>query len=356
MNESIEKAEMKKKTNWLYLAAMILVLILAVVSYMVGRSPDGNTGVEVNQIEKSSLSEDQSAKARALEEKFRQKVLQKEREFQQKNNEIIDNFESQLQEIINRNFNAAENAIPSVVKDFSGFGACNKLCYKMVKSKITGSSDLQTSIQASLAKVLDHCSAGTGEVDNLLKSFEIRLAENSNQFRTSIGDIAEELNNPEYISLDTSAIKKFTEDIIEIYASVPRNVIATVSAEIGVALETVFIRSTCSVLTSVFAKSVAKMAGSAAAGAICAAADGPIPIGDIIGGGIAVVGLGWTAWDIYHAMKVLPENLDRQLRDSVAKYRSEISQSAKAQAHKLLAEYENRNEQVVNQVSSWKLR
>lgn len=350
MNESIEKAEMKKKTNWLYLAAMILVLILAVVSYMVGH---GNTGVEATPSGESSQSEDHSAKAREIEEIFRQKVLQKEREFQQKNNELIDDFEVKLREIINRNFGAAENAIPSVVKDFSGFGACNKLCYKMVKSKITGSSDLETSIQASLGKVLDHCSAGTAEVDNLLKSFEIRLAENSNQFRSSI---AEELNNPEYISLDTSALKKFSEDIIKIHCSVQQNVYSTVAAEVGVGLELIFIRSTCRILTSVFAKSVAKMAGSAAAGAICAAADGPIPIGDVIGGGIAIAGLAWTAYDIYHAMKVLPENLDHQLRDSVAKYRSEISQSAKDQAHKLLTEYENRNEQVVNEVSSWKLR
>lgn len=348
MNESIEKAEMKKKTNWLYLAAMILVLILAVVSYMVGRSPDGNTGVEVNQIEKSSLSEDQSAKARALEEKFRQKVLQKEREFQQKNNEIIDNFESQLQEIINRNFNAAENAIPSVVKDFSGFGACNKLCFKMVKDKIKGTSDAQAAIETSLNKVLDPCSAGTAEVDNLLKSYEILLTENSNQFRSSI---AEELKNPEYIGLDTSAIEKIANDIIRVYGSVSKSVKSTVAAEVGAGFELLFIRSTCRTLTAIFAKTVAKMAGSATAGVILAAADGPLPIGDAVAGGIAVVGLAWTAWDIRQAMKVLPEKLDRQLRDSVTKYRSEVNKSAKEQAQKLLDEYRKSTKELVNKVS-----
>ena len=160
MNES---AEMKKKTNWLYLAAMILALILAFVSYKVSLYPEENPGLKATPTGESSVSEDQSEKTRALEEKFRQKVLQEERKFQQKNNELLDDFEFKLREILNRNFDAAENAIPSVVKDLSGFGACNKLCYKMAKDKIKGTSDAQDAIEEAINKVLDHCSAGTAE-------------------------------------------------------------------------------------------------------------------------------------------------------------------------------------------------
>lgn len=345
MNKS---TEMKKKTNWLYLAAMILVLILAVVSYKASLYPEENSGLKVTPTEESPVSEDPSEITRALEEKFRQKVLQEEMKFQQKNNELLDDFESKLREIINRNFDAAENAIPSVVNDFSGFGACNKLCYKMAKDKIKGTSDAQEAIEESLNKALDHCSSGVAEVDNLLKNYEIRLAENSNQFRASI---AEELKNPEYISLDASIIKKIAQDINIIHTSVYRNVTSTVVAEIGAALELLFIRTTCQTLTSIFAKTVAKMAGSATAGVILAAADGPLPVGDVIGGTIAVAGLTWTAYDIYQAMKVLPEKLDRQLRDSVAQYRSEINKNAKDQAQKLFEEYRNSAKELVNEVS-----
>ena len=93
------------------------------------------------------------------------------------------------------------------------------------------------------------------------------------------------------------------------------------------------------------------MAGSATAGVIFAAADGPLPVGDVIGGGIAVVGLAWTAWDIRQAMKILPEKLDRQLRDSVAEYRSEINKNARNQAQKLFDEYRQSTKELVNEVS-----
>lgn len=346
MNESTQKTEMKKKTNWLYLVAMVLVLILAAVSYMASQ---GYTCLKLAPSGESPVSGDQSEKIRELEEKFRQKVLQEEIKYQQRNNELYNDFESKLQEILNRNFDAAENAIPSVVKDLSGFGACNKLCYKMTKDKIKGTSDAQEAIETELNKVLDHCSAGTAEVDSLLKDYEIRLAENSNQFRASI---AEELNNPEFISLDASAIKKLAQDIITIHSSVYQNVTCTIAAEIGAGLELLFIRTTCQTLTSIFAKTVAKMAGSATAGVVLAAADGPLPVGDAIGGTIALAGLAWTAWDIRQAMKVIPEKLDRQLRDSVAQYRSGINKSAKDQAQKLLDEYQNSTRELVNEVSS----
>ena len=349
MNESTEKAEMKKKTNWLYLAAMVLALILAAYSYMVSRCPEDNPGLKGAPSGQSSAGEDPSEKTRALEEKFRQKVLQEEMKYQQKNIELFNDFEIKLREIINRNFDAAENEIPSVVKDFSGFGACNKLCYKMAKDKIKGTTDAQDAIETSLNKVLDHCSAGTAEVDNLLKNYEIRLAENSNQFRASI---AEELKNPEYISLDTSSIEKLAQDINIIHTSVYRNVTSTVAAEIGAGLELLFIRTTCQIFSTIFAKTAAKMAGSATAGVISAAADGPLPVGDVIGGVITVAGLSWTAWDIYQAKKVLPEKLDRQLHDSVAEFRSEINKRAKDQAQKLLDEYKNSTRELVNDVSA----
>ena len=345
MNES---TEMKKKTNWLYLFAMILVLILAAVSYKSSLYPEENPGLKGAPTGQSPVGGDPSDKTRELEEKFRQKVLQEEIKYQQKNNELYNDFESKLQEIINRNFDAAENAIPSVVKDLSGFGACNKLCYKMAKDKIKGTSDAQDAIETAINKVLDHCSAGTAEVDSLLKDYEIRLAENSNQFRASI---AEDLNNPEYISLDTSAIKKIAQDINAIHSSVYQNVTCTVAAEVGAAIELLLIRTTCQTLTSIFAKTVAKMAGSATAGVVCAAADGPLPVGDVIGGTIALAGLAWTAWDIRQAMTVIPDKLDRQLRDSVADYRSGINKSAKEQAQKLLEEYRKSTKELVNEVS-----
>lgn len=135
MIESTEKTEMKQKktVSWLYYAAMVLVLILSAVSYIAGHWTDGRTSRNINPVGEFSSRWERSEKTRVLKEKLQQKILQEEKKFQQKNTEIINDFESRLQEILKRNFDAADNAIPSVVKDFSGFGACNKFCYKMAR-------------------------------------------------------------------------------------------------------------------------------------------------------------------------------------------------------------------------------
>ena len=331
MTSNIEKVDAKpQKTSWGYLITMTLVLVLAGVSHRLGQFPT------IRNFRPRSNS--------TLQEKFHQKVLEEEQKFQRKNNEVTNDFQFRLQEILNRNFSAAESRIPAVVKDLSGFGACNKLCYKMAADKIKGTSTAETAIENALSKVLNPCAAGTAEVDCLLKEYETRLTENCNEFRSSI---AATLKNPEFINLNSSAIEKLTEEMAQIHLSVSRTIISTVAAEVGAGLELVFIRSTCRIITSVLAKTVGKLSGSATIGTICAVADGPLPIGDVIGGGIAVVGLGWTAWDIHQATKVLPGKLSKQLHESVRNYRSELNRNANAQAQKLLDEYRKSAKELV---------
>ena len=56
------------------------------------------------------------------------------------------------------------------------------------------------------------------------------------------------------------------------------------------------------------------MAGSAAIGAGSAMADGPLPIGDAIGGAVVLGSTCWTAYDIWQATEVLPKELGKSLR------------------------------------------
>ena len=57
----------------------------------------------------------------------------------------------------------------------------------------------------------------------------------------------------------------------------------------GLALEAVFIRSTLASLHSVLGAVVGRLAKTYGSGAVCAVADGPLPIGDLIGLALAVV-------------------------------------------------------------------
>ena len=106
--------------------------------------------------------------------------------------------------------------------------------------------------------------------------------------------------------------------------------VGQIAAGVSVAFEAVCIRQTVAVVSSLLGKAAARQVGTMAAGVGAAAIDGPLPIGDIVGG-IAVLGCtAWTGWDVYKATKVLPANLaktldsvtrdcERQCRDEVCK-------------------------------------
>ena len=330
----------QKKTSWGYLLAMILTVVLAGISYWLGQASKSVPPLTYKFRNTAVTSESGSVK-----EKFRQKVLDEELRYQHKNNEIMDDFEFKLKEIINRNFDTAENEIPSVIHDLSGLGACNKLCYKMVKDKIKHTDDAQKAIGNSLDKVLKHCKNGAAEVDELLKNCEVRLAENSNEFRSAI---AAALKSPEYADLDISLIEQQTNEMVQnrVYYTAQ----STILAEISVALEIVFIRSTYRIISTVFAKAVGKMVGSSSVSLILAAADGPLPIGDTVAAGIAIVGLGWTAYDIHEARKVLPGKLEAELRKAVQEYRNGVTEKAKGQAQHMFEEYRNSTKELVENV------
>ena len=73
----------------------------------------------------------------------------------------------------------------------------------------------------------------------------------------------------------------------------------------------------------------ARQAGTMAASAGAAAVDGPLPVGDIIGG-VATVGCTlWSGWDVYQASKVLPMKLAETLRSAA----DECERQCRDEAH-----------------------
>ena len=94
---------------------------------------------------------------------------------------------------------------------------------------------------------------------------------------------------------------------------------------VSTTLEAALIASTYKIIYRVLAHIAGKLAGTASAAVIAAAADGPLPIGDIIGAIIAVGGLTWTATDIYKAnreQRALPGKIDHQTQLSLSDLRS----------------------------------
>lgn len=109
--------------------------------------------------------------------------------------------------------------------------------------------------------------------------------------------------------------------------------LASADAAVGVAagLELAFIVPTTRSIISLCTRA----AGKAAASAVAPAADGPLPIGDLL----AVGGLAWTTYDIWHLTKVTPRELQKGLTKTVDKIEADSLADVKARTKKVIAIY-----------------
>lgn len=99
-------------------------------------------------------------------------------------------------------------------------------------------------------------------------------------------------------------------------------------ASVGIAVEAVCVKTTLASCTKVIAHCAPKLASSWGLLGTCAAADGPLPIGDVVGVGLAVGGTAWCYHDLRKASKNLPRELSDALRAAIASTIAQCRQEA----------------------------
>ena len=82
-------------------------------------------------------------------------------------------------------------------------------------------------------------------------------------------------------------------------------------------MEAVFIRSTLASMRVVLGAVIGRLAKSYGGGAACAVADGPLPIGDIIGAALAIGGTICSISDLQEAKRQFPRDISDVLYQSI---------------------------------------
>ena len=97
----------------------------------------------------------------------------------------------------------------------------------------------------------------------------------------------------------------------------------------GLAIEAIFIRQTLAALDIVCSSAVTRLATFWGGGAACAAADGPLPFGDVLAVVLAAGGTAWSVYDLRKSNDLLPEELtellDAAIRDCQEACRKEAT-------------------------------
>ena len=189
----------------------------------------------------------------------------------------------ELDALAKPHFDEAERNVPAVVEDMTSTGNFIKLCWLMAGDKLSGSHDTKDYLESMIRdRIIVPCQRGA-------KVYGCEV--------------------------DESAVSK------ELLESGRSNAKAAAYAAGGLALEAVFIKSTLASLNSVLGAITAKLSAAYGGGAACAIADGPLPIGDIIGVTLAAGGTIWSISDLCEARKQLSRELSDVLYQSIRECR-----------------------------------
>ena len=249
---------------------------------------------------------------------------------------LHERFQADVQKISEAKFGEIRHDVPKIADEFGTFSMCKSLVWNLAVDKFKGGDrtgecvrrKLEEGYYARLYSSRDELLGLVTKLRSEVKAIGLKYA----------GE------DPEAIErVDAHAEQLYHEVLIEVGEDVEEKKqnlkFGQISMAISTAFEVICVRQTVSTVSKIFGRAVARMSVSATAGGCLALADGPLPIGDIIGGALVVGGTIWTAWDVYQGTKVLPRELEGSLYAGVDKCEKYSVEEALAAGRKILNAY-----------------
>ena len=219
-----------------------------------------------------------------------------------------------------------------------GFKACVSLAYKMAYDKAKGTNRTGEAIDPLVKdKIVEPIEKAIGIYAKWNEDYRRELQKEAQVFALDIAARGQEFSE-EITVLSVADAKAASAAIDKFVADIGKHAQEAAFAAVEVGVELALIKTTSGALkrivshiaTHALAKSVAKIGASATAGAAAAVADGPLPIGDIIGAVITVAVLSWTAYDIYDVTKTMPDAMRTEIRGEIEKTRAALEEAARS--------------------------
>ena len=258
-------------------------------------------------------------------------------------------FLRDLEASLEAQFRGAEANIPEAVSRLTGLGACMKLTCKMAKDKIKGTNDARDAVGKVLKETLwARCDTANQKTEDLLGWYRHRLETQSNEYRTALAaavGTAAGTPNTEMAHLDA-----WLEERARLDAAALKIAMSSTTSMVALSLDAIFIRPMIQVTVAVLGPIAAGLATGSGIAAIASLADGPLPVGDLIGAAVVVGSLGWSAREFYKARVVLRREFDTCLRDAVHNSRQTLLAGARKESEAWMEMFAGQDRQLADQL------
>lgn len=269
-----------------------------------------------------NIFRDKSAKIDTSSE-YDQQALRKEllalaERHSSRNAELYHRFEQDLATAGANEFQTAHDNIDETVEIFSKVKTVGYLVYLLAYDKVKDTNAARDYMTEQLTpKIITPCMNGNAAVRECLGNFLHGLQENDNEFRSALAQKLAVMPNS---GARSKADERFMQNLLKTQEQIATLATTKAATIVGVTIEVLCWRQIRDALLGLLGQTVVKAAASVG----IAAADGPLPIGDII----AIGGLIWCGYDIYQATKAIPDELRGILGTTVETFRRDSRNDA----------------------------
>ena len=248
-------------------------------------------------------------------------------------------FLSEVDSAVSDGFGRTRASIPDVVEKFGSVSHCASLVKAMVSDRLFDGDRVDVIMQQDLTPFYSKLYKARDNVSKCVHRLAANLADANKAFALKLG---KELETAEIIGDD-----EYKRRLVRWAEDVDKRIVDLTSGQlvagVSVAVEAVCVRETVATVAKLLGGIAVRQAGTMAASAGAAAVDGPLPVGDIIGG-VATVGCTlWSGWDVYQAAKVLPGKLSETLQSATDDCERQCREEARRIGRNLVAQFCKRN-------------
>ncbi len=289
-------------------------------------------------------------------EKLDRTIDELHRKYHQRNLELLTRFEIELHAAVSGPMAQARATIPQVVEGIAGSGVLKTLIDANFRDEAFGARVNQV-MERTIMPFLTQAYGGSL---NLLENYRLRLRENRNQYLSELAQVAApSIENP----VSTRFLDQFGKEarpgqfVLDQAGKTNWSLLALVAGPTlfgeSIKSELLALRNLALKTVKLIAKRLAKRG---LISGILAVADGPLPIGDVIGGVLLVGGVASTTHDLYEMKQQVPRDMEANLRKAVDRYEQSLLTILVEQAQadqsgwmKLQGQVHNQLDQEMNQ-------
>lgn len=239
-------------------------------------------------------------------------------------------FRKELRSILDSGKAAAYSGIDPTIRYFTQFGNASSLVKDLAIDNAKAEATISSVVETNISNPINSMQK---QIEEQLKNYTLRTQAIANRYTAEVQGTIRKYQNT---GIDHKVLRKIetahANAIKGLRETTKKNAIAATSTAINVAIEAACFKATKESAKTILKwafKTATKRAGTtAAASGFAVVADGPVPIGDIIGVGIAIFGGIWTAYDISDAYTEIRNELPKSLKDGIDETIREAEQSA----------------------------